>query len=485
MNSTQRCMVAVISDLHFEEEASDRIEVADGCLPIDVLRNIPAAAFEDMVRDVVNLAKSKQITELHVVLAGDIFDLHRTQLWFKGESIDQAHGLRPYVDNDAVKQGSPLETLLLRILDAIADEERVKQSLAVFQRFAGGSYIDDQGRELRLDELSIKQTLHFIPGNHDRLVNTTAAIRLRVRQLLNLLPTPDPFPHQIEFDNPALLVRHGHEYDRYNFAYDYSHGEIPEVVPGQLYAHATFGDFVTVNIASRLPYLFRRHYGSGRILRDPIKRAAYVRLLQFDDVRPQTALLDFLLSTAVPEALAKAHSQDQWQTLLWNNLEPVVMELADEIVRDRAFARLARQVLPAWVLILLSLRPWRFGIPAGPVRWTVAQLRPAPDAAQLSAAREAALRRGRRFILAGHTHKPQLALLSKNGDPHKSYFVDTGTWRNAILTATDDLSFGRVNAMTYVAISGDSNISPMPAERRSFAYRTGFSQHWPVDEYDR
>jgi UDP-2,3-diacylglucosamine pyrophosphatase LpxH len=483
MSQAKRTMVAVISDLHFEEEASDRIEGIDGGPPVEFIRNIPAAAFEDMIGDVVDLAKSKQITDLHFVLAGDIFDLHRTQMWFSCQS--DSHALHPYVDNDTVAPNSPLEALVLRILDAIAAEPRVKESLAVFRRFTDGCFIDEQGQECKLVELGMVPTLHFLPGNHDRLVNATPAIRQHTRQLLGLAQTPAPFPHQIEFKNPALLVRHGHEYDRYNFAHDYRRGQIPAVVPEAFYGHATFGDFITVNIASRLPYLFCRHHGRDKIPLDPIKRAAYIRLLQFDDVRPQTALLDFFLSAPTPAALVGSYGSEEWQKKAWDLLESVMIELADEVVRDAAFLRLARRVFPLPLLALLLLRPWRFGIPAGPTRWIVGKLRSEPDDAQLSAAREAALHKETYFISAGHTHQPQVALLPGNRDMRRSYFVDTGTWRNAILPAAGNTAFGRLNAMTYVAFYGDHDTSPLTvSERRNFAYHTGFEQQWPVDEYD-
>jgi hypothetical protein len=63
----------------------------------------------------------------------------------------------------------------------------------------------------------------------------------------------------------------------------------------------------------------------------------------------------------------------------------------------------------------------------------------------------------------------------------KKYFVDTGTWRNAVLSSFRRSHFGRVNATTYVAFFG-----PVGEQvNRAFEYRTGLRQDWPLDESDR
>src|SRR5437764_939176 len=98
------------------------------------------------------------------------------------------------------------------------------------------------------------------------------------------------------FDDPDALVRHGHEYDNNNFALDLpSTGSIPLEIEEAGYSQANFGDFITIDIAVRLPYLFRKRYGDEQILKDPILEALYLHLLKFDDVRPQSALLDYML----------------------------------------------------------------------------------------------------------------------------------------------------------------------------------------------
>jgi UDP-2,3-diacylglucosamine pyrophosphatase LpxH len=487
-----RRMVAVISDLHFEEEAHDTVGldlVTDKALltdPIRFIRNIPPSIFEWMVTDIVGLARDNAISTLEFVLAGDIFDLHRTQLWFS-EDASGAEPLRPYVDNNTVQAGSALERQILVILDAIAQEPRVGGSLEVFRRLAAGTFLATPGDPTSLQRIGIDTQLRYLPGNHDRLVNATAASRARVRALLSLAPQPDPFPHQFLFDQPAVLVRHGHEYDRFNFSRDLSGQTIEPELPPKDYDRATFGDFVTVQIAARLPFLFRRCYPDSVILGDEVMRAVYLRMLQFDDLRPQSAVLDFFISTAVPPHLQARHTQRHWREQMWLRLKPVVRRLLDEVSRDPYFHKVSAGLLPWWMRGLLWLRPWRFGIPLWLAQLGARVMRQSDGTAPHFAARERALESLVDFVAAGHTHNPQVAHL-KSAASQKKYFVDTGTWRNAVLTAVNGQSFGRLNAMTYVAFFAPASTpesSRAVAVPRGFEYWSGFHQNWPVDEYDQ
>ena len=50
---------------------------------------------------------------IDLMLAGDLFDLHRTEPWFEKPE------LRPYVKTPGLQPGDPLEALLLHLLDRI------------------------------------------------------------------------------------------------------------------------------------------------------------------------------------------------------------------------------------------------------------------------------------------------------------------------------------------------------------------------------
>ncbi|HEX6308671.1 MAG TPA: metallophosphoesterase, partial [Longimicrobiales bacterium] len=142
-------MLVVISDLHFEEEHSCVIESDGRRLGVD--GNIGPRAFDLFVDSIERLALRNNAERIDLVLAGDIFDLNRTCLWFEGG----ADGPRPYVSCVEVGTGTELEQKLLRILDAIAAEPRVEPSLAALRRLGAGGQ-------------PVEVVRHYIPGNHDR-----------------------------------------------------------------------------------------------------------------------------------------------------------------------------------------------------------------------------------------------------------------------------------------------------------------------------
>jgi UDP-2,3-diacylglucosamine pyrophosphatase LpxH len=463
-------MLVIISDLHFEEEATDAVPGAGSAPPINLRRNLPGIAFEQLIATVAGEAAQNNAKQLDFILAGDVFDLHRTQLWFKG-----GDGLWPYVNSNELLTNGPLEKKVLGILDAIASEPDVSRSLAAFRRLAGGSYIADPDNPARGESKfpdSLKVTLHYIPGNHDRLVDATPAIRAKVRGLLGLPAAEDPFHHQLVFDDPRVLVRHGHEYDRTNFSHDYTNKNIPETIPGAQYAAPAVGDFVTVQIASRLPNLFVSRYGK-QIPHDASLQTLYLRLLEFDDVRPQSLLVEFLIKSPGP-GLGKKQ--------IWKKLNPVLRDLLNEISTSEMRKALQRLKVRWRYRFLLVSKVWRvIGLPLWLVRLSV-WLTSKDATPERFAAREKMVGEGRvRFIIAGHTHNPHVAHL-RTTDEIEQYYIDTGTWRNRLLPAQDDSTFGLLKSLTYVVVyrsdEDHGHRAPHAPKRESFDYWTGFSQRW-------
>lgn len=345
-------MIVVISDLHFEEEASDVVPGRGGCPDVVFRRNLNPSAYRNFIAQMAEQVERRKIKEFQLVIAGDLFDFSRTTLWFADE-------LRPYVSLAQVNQ--QLEQKALRILDATAKEPYVKEALEVLQLLAKGVYRTNEAdkseeRDFPADGVEVL----FFPGNHDRLTNATPAIRKRVRELLGLDGSSE-FPHYFLADDPAVLIRHGHEYDKNNFAIDLEKPEsIPLDVPDSGYSEANFGDFITIDVAVRLPYLFRRKYGDQAILENPVMAKLYERLLQFDDVRPQSALFDYLLD----DSAGHYSAEEAWDWLI-----PVIQDILDEI-HDREFFRywLAKRA-KAWAPAeldaargLLKLGAWQSGV---------------------------------------------------------------------------------------------------------------------------
>jgi UDP-2,3-diacylglucosamine pyrophosphatase LpxH len=447
-------MLTVISDLHFEEEDSDIIR--GGGKELGLQRNVPARAFGKVFSTLAQLADQNGAKQLDLVLAGDIFDLQRTSLWFRGS-------LRPYVSN--LKVDGACQDAILKILDAIEKEPEVKKTLELLQLLGQGRYrqhVEEPGSERAF---SVPVVLHYVPGNHDRLLNSTPTIRSRVRSLLGTAPAEDRFPHTITFGDPRVLVRHGHEYDRYNFSEDYEgFNPFPETIPEEHYDNPAFGDFITLEVATALPRLFREEYGDARILADPVLQKVYVRLLEFDDVRPQSALVDFLLH--VPDG----PGEDQ----VWDLLRPVVTKLLDRIY-DHEYLRSWLHWLGYDVIaFLLKTKFWHVNFALDVLKEHASSIGSTKGPGCVAIAGHESELPGLRFVIAGHTHEPQVALIG----PNDQYYVDTGTWRHRVLF--NGQQSGRVKALTYVTVyaSGEDQGKPPVQKKESFDFWSGYTQRW-------
>lgn len=170
-------MIVVISDLHFEEEASDLIPGRDGRPDVIFRRNLNPRAYRNFIAQMAEQVARRKAKEFRLVIAGDLFDFSRTRLWFSDE-------LRPYVSLDEVNE--QLERKTLGILNATAKEPSVKEALEVFPLLAKGRYRTADADDKECDFPTDRIEIFYFPGNHDRLSNATPAIRKRVRELLGL-----------------------------------------------------------------------------------------------------------------------------------------------------------------------------------------------------------------------------------------------------------------------------------------------------------
>jgi hypothetical protein len=293
-----------------------------------------------------------------------------------------------------------------------------------------------------------------------------------------------PFPAAQEFPNYKALIRHGHEYDRFNFSVDYSKVDpIPLHIPLGAYNEAAFGDFVTVDIASRSPHLFREEHGSANIIADPVLRAVYLRLLEFDDLRPQSALFNYLIH--MPESFVDP-------VVVWKVIEPVIYTLLEDIYNDPFLKKWLKKMDTSWKLDVvdviqstMALRPWRFtGIPLGLAQFisnlAISHITDRAKA-HIHAAREAVIKQGQyHFLIAGHTHNPTTELIASD-EKGERYYFDTGTWRNRVPATPDYKSFGRLKALTYVIVYGPDEDYGRPPESQKFVsvdFWSGVTQRW-------
>lgn len=422
-------MLIVLSDLHFTETRSSQIG------PHRFSRNLRSENYLAYFNEINTFALANQIQKIDLVLAGDILEISRSAIWLEGED-------RPYIDNQAVQPGSNAESTILKIIHAIAEDEEVSTTLELFKNIH--TYFD------------MPITLHLILGNHDRLVNATPKIRSTVRTLFGLQGGDALFDHHLilkdRLGKPFCLVRHGHEYDRTNFAMDVLEGDvISTIIPESVYGQSCLGDITTIEFGASLPWLFVKKYGEEKILNDPTLLALYQRLMEFDDVRPATAWLSFLFSTP---------GVNERRT--WALMEPCFTEIIKNLSTHEQFLNTLKQTAAVskftrWLLKLLI----QSGIIEGGVPFWVVKMimNRVSRTIKLESQAEWAKREelildeesGCKCVISGHSHFSELTLLSSNNGDER-YYINTGTWRNYIPATKYYDHFGKLKALTKVIV---------------------------------
>lgn len=409
-------MITVLSDLHFQEVARDVIPGVPA-----PPRNLGGAVWRRLAREIVADAVDHEQREIDVVLAGDIFDLSRTSMWFATPE------LRPYHDTRLVP--APVATRIGDILQAIAAEPDVQVAAGVFRSLAAGWYCPDDNGDADPERIPVDTVrVHYLPGNHDRLIAASGRLRKLARRILGVEGGEEPLPSEFRWQD--VLIRHGHEYD-------------PTCWGGET-AASSFGDLVTVDITTRLPRAFRDIHGDDTIATRPTLARIYQRLLEFDDLRPQSALLEFLLATP-------GRTDEE----IWKVIQPVFTRVLTDLHHSEAFHGWAARFDHPW-----RVDPLDFA--RGLLSWTANgySLNPTLFRTILSLAHQVepempahhAAKEEARIVIAGHTHHPCVTLIGED-----RWFLDTGTWRHSVVTGLDGKGFGRVRAGTRATVYRDGS----------------------------
>ncbi|CAN5602665.1 hypothetical protein BH09MYX1_BH09MYX1_30960 [soil metagenome] len=448
-------MIVVLSDLHLQHTTHDGIRRRDGAkvLVTEVLRNVGASALETLAGEIENSVEATGATSIELVFAGDVFEMHRTPYWLLG-----GRTLRP----THTRASAELCGATLEILELIATE------CAGF--FAALRKIGTTG------VAGIPVITHFLPGNHDRLVNEFPEARARVRELLCVrAPNGDPeapFPHVLDWPRSTgygVRVRHGHEYDVQNFPIAFEPEQCEPVE--EMYRQPVLGDWASVELCTRLAVSFRAHYARELRSASPsgdAYRRIYAALAEFDDVRPQSALVRYL-----------ADAVHGTESTAFELLRPILRDIHETAARD---AFLVGEMTRLGHAALFS------GVVAPMVDEALATF-PAPLVAKLmevfdslesegeGPAHFAALESGLEsgiidLVVAGHTHQPDQVALPGHGGAimDAAYFVDSGTWRTRVDSGRRR-AFGRLRSYTTVFCYHDDESTR--GERRRFETWTG------------
>jgi UDP-2,3-diacylglucosamine pyrophosphatase LpxH len=450
-------VLVVLSDLHF----------CDGTASP---RNVKASAFQLLLQEIYDLAARSGARDLDLVLLGDIFDLLRTERWFEdadGRAVPLE--VRPWGAAEIV-DGAPHAAATLDHALAIADEivARNREALASLR---GETLVGAPARVRRI----------FVPGNHDRLCLHDVRIRDRVRRALGAvdesgLAAEGIFTHRLEMARYALLARHGHEHDPWNFARWRPPGAALRWDDAD-YLPTPIGDPIITELIARLPRdLKRRLADSPAFAGTPELDAVYARLQRIEDVRPLIDAFRWAFYQADRAAGALAPSQ---ASALHAALRETVRQLAADfhaLPFYRAWHARAHEglrfdeaaKLDAALRALAVVEMETVGRAADAFDAALDWYR-GRDAYRAGAAREDLTRFGdgaQRFVVYGHTHEPEQAAL--RAQPARDLYLNSGTWRRREFAADDAQGFVGWESCSYVVFydadeARDGERAPGPA----------------------
>lgn len=474
-------MLVVISDLHFQHVSLDSIRyVQNGELrETGVVRNVSRGALLLLLADVARFAERGRSERIELVFNGDIFELWRSPLWFASGDVD----LRPYgneIGPDDVS--NPLRQKTLEILEAIAADNR--EIWSTLARFVSEKSFERYGQVTRLAH-DAEVVVHYLPGNHDRLANAWPSVRRRIRELLAMPPSDEPFPHVIDrtrAEGYGVRIRHGHEYDPANIGVDVDLGK-PIAIPEEAYLAPCLGDYVTIDGVARLGTAFRALY-AARLRQDNEDgqrlRRFYNALIEFDDVRPPTLLIQYLV-----KRLGGTRKD------IFELLRPVLVDLYQTAARHPFVHSVAGRLAllryvtdPIATLVRESLRalsPESLELLIQRVQSMDSSNSTARGA--LMASHEDVMTRGEvDVVIAGHTHHPDQVPLPNPND-NDAFFLDVGTWRSTILHGVAGV-FGRLRAYTAAFVYSDRE-RDIAGDGRRFETWTGHLAATDFGPYDR
>lgn len=440
-------MLVVISDTHFAESQTNQLG------DHSYNNNLPALVYQNYFQELGIIVKQHNIKSVDLVLAGDIFEVTRTGLWLKDE-------LRPYIHIKDVSPGSRIEERILNILEAIENDEHVGPTLGLFRNI----------QQL----IGVKVNLHYLPGNHDRLVNCTPASRLKIRTMLGMGADWDPFPNTYIYapeNRDLVLVRHGHEYDKVNFGMDIRKlASVPMLLEKNGYEGPVLGDLLTLEMATRLPLEFKRYYRPEVIQNDEKLIKLYSRLIEFDNVRPSSALLNFLLSTP---GISNRET--------WKILEPIFLTMLGSWTVEKQsfpnsmFVNKSNTLTGFLLALLISFRVKPRHIPFWVVKSMINLISKRMFLTNLAkeVAKEECIQNdqsGIKCVIMGHTHVPEVEIIGGSNGIEK-YYINTGTWRKKMPASHDNLNFGHLRMLSKIIVLGP--------DERNLEY--GESSGWSFD----
>jgi UDP-2,3-diacylglucosamine pyrophosphatase LpxH len=363
-------MKIFISDIHLTD--SHKHQPIKLPRLFDLLNNLTKKIFE------------ANFEEVEIVLLGDIFDFIKSDMWLNNH-------LRPWEDCTP----HHVETVT-NIFQSIYEN-----NLDFFNQLA--------------QYLSHYQFVKivYIPGNHDRVINTTMGENAR-SLLLSRLPN-DNIANNFFRENYidadlGIIASHGHEFDSNN---RYSS------------KGAAFGDAIVIELLMRLPLLVSQY------LNIPAANYHLDFIYEIDNVRPQhPRIIAKWLLTGIEKFLQRfPDARTAFQKALIEITERLSELLKSNIFEINPISSWWMRFL--YTIIKLALSRIGFLRTAAwlPVKRTRNKVYYSQTIEDLIAVRGAG--ESFKFAIYGHTHLPEIVPLQIS-DAFKStpIYMNTGTWKN-------------------------------------------------------
>ena len=341
----------------------------------------------------IQAVRGKRPAELCIV--GDLFDLVRSPSWFEGRH-------RPY-------HGASTNGVVKNV------ENIVRETIA---REAG--FFAAIRERVETGELAV----HYVVGNHDRLLLTAPGAQKLVARALTGKDAL-PLHKELEFRDHGVLAYHGNVGDPINASLD---------------GDATIGDAIGSELILKFPRKLRALVGDDHPDIESVD--------DIDDVRPVYAVPAWVRQQSVmKQELLRPIG------LVWS--EVVEEFLANDFVRDWLKEQHKTFSLDLGKKLRLLLELSRNKVIAHGSDERLTQLykymqHSFDGKMSTVAATELQKRRGLRYVVNGHSHFPSMQPLGRiEGKP--AVYFNTGTWR-AVHQIGHDLG-GRPSFLAYDAMS--------------------------------
>lgn len=431
-------MIVVLSDLHFQDTATSGPAQSPTA-------NVTPAAFDQLWRQLEVMAERAGASEpLTVVLNGDILELLRSEQWLED-------GSRPY--NFAGPLHEPALRTAARIGSAVLREN--ERALLALRGRGDAQFV-------------------FVYGNHDRLLRHDALAGVRAR-FAELLGSKVRFVDGYRDERHQLVVQHGHELDW--TCSEYQHARLFEGRDARdpaLRMHAPLGDWVALEIGTRLPYLAWQMLSSEDArwseISPPLRQDLYTRLVHLDDLRPPGEVLRWLTRPGQLDELSaragEAAALTRFLGDLMNELVTAAMPHIDPWLEAHGRPLFDRIALGA-VALLGSTKFTASTLPTVMEKihaYLTAQDKPWELLQSLEEWRDPRCV----YFTSGHTHHPMT--LPLRGSHGSAWYVNTGTWRKRIVRSPLDAdAYGAVKQIAF-AVFYDREEANRAHGRRSVSF---------------